>query len=188
LRWKGPVWSDKPDVIIDVKDVDELWDRVLAMNPGWVMQIANLGQGTSLDNGFRLCGADSGIATGNSDEVSRILTRLGALKGTWRIEGGRCHRIGCGENTGVYWCNDNAWSIRTSARALYIRGCHIRDGCCHRPDGSLDGGDPLSGVEAFTDNHPDAANSRVAVGYGSCSDNINTVPLIYGFPGELGIC
>jgi hypothetical protein len=68
------------------------------------MEIAVPGPHTT-EVGVRQCGAFSKFATGNSDEINRILTRLGALKGTWRMEGKRCHRIGCGDNAGMYWCN-----------------------------------------------------------------------------------
>jgi hypothetical protein len=46
----------------------------------------------------------------------------------------------------------------------------------------------MSGVEFFPDDHPEAAHSNVAVGYGNCSDDINTLPISYGFPGKLGVC
>ncbi|KAK4148654.1 hypothetical protein C8A00DRAFT_38775 [Chaetomidium leptoderma] len=187
LRWDGPVWPFPPNVTIYITDVDDLWNKVLHINPEWTLEVADPEE-TLHDYGFRLCGSDSGIATGNSDDVTRILTKLRALKGVWTIEAGRCHRLGCSKNTGVYWCNDNAWNIRTSAKALYLHGSHIRDSCCHRSDGSLYSGDPMSGVEAFPDNHPEAAHSRVSVGYGSCSDHPNVLPLAYAFPGELGVC
>jgi hypothetical protein len=74
------------------------------MNPGWVMEVSISGPGIE-EIGVLQCGAFSKFATGSSDEITRILTRLGALKGTWRMEGKRCHRIGCGENAGMYWCN-----------------------------------------------------------------------------------
>ncbi|KAK4041289.1 hypothetical protein C8A01DRAFT_34700 [Parachaetomium inaequale] len=188
IRWEGPVFAGERDKTLYVTDVGDLWNKVLDMNPQWVAEVADLDE-TNHEFGVpSVCGADSGIATGNSDEVTHILTRLRALKGYWTLGAGRCHRLGCGQNTGVYWCNDNAWGIRTSAKALYLRGSHIRDICCHRRDGSLYSGDPMSGVEAFPDNDPEAAHSRVAVGYGSCVDNNAVLPLVYTFPGKLGAC
>jgi hypothetical protein len=164
-----------------------------------------------------VCGADSGIATGNSDEVTHILTKLRALRGHWTLGAQQCHRIGCAKDTGVYWCNvsyhssldsappgwgdgklqdadlefpeqANAWGIRTSAKALYLHGSHIRDMCCHRKDGGLLSGDPMSGFENFLDTDPEAAHSSIVVGYGSCSDKGDVVPFDYRFPGKLGAC
>jgi hypothetical protein len=82
----------------------------------------------------------------------------------------------------------NEWSIRTTARALYLKGSHIRDDCCHRRDGSLYGGDPIAGIEFFPDDHPEAAHSFVAVGYGTCSEDLNTHILHHPYPGPVGVC
>jgi hypothetical protein len=82
----------------------------------------------------------------------------------------------------------NEWSIRTTARALYLKGNHIRDDCCHRRDGNLYSGDPISGIEFFPDDHPEAARSFVAVGYGNCSEPMTTHILHYPYPGKVGEC
>ena len=185
------------------------------MNPEWAAEAPDLDE-TNHDYGPRLCGAASGIATGNSDEVTHILTKLRALKGYWTLGAKLCHRIGCAKDTGVYWCNvsyhsrqpppqgwgdeklqdtdlgfpeqSNAWGIRTSGKALYLHGSHVRDMCCHRRDGSLYSGDPMSGFEFFPDTDPKAAHSHVTVGYGICSDTGDVTPFVYNFPGKLGAC
>ncbi|KAK3308373.1 uncharacterized protein B0T15DRAFT_550413, partial [Chaetomium strumarium] len=181
------LWRGQPDRTLHVKDVNDLYSQVLALNRDWIADLANPDQ-TLHDYGPRVCGADSGIATGDSEKLSLQLTKLRQLAGSWILDAGTCHRLGCGTNAGVYWCNDNAWNIRASAKSLYLRGSHVRDGCCHRTDGSLFGGDPMSGVEAFPDQHKEAAHSRVAVGYGNCEDPVDVVPLVYSFPGKLGVC
>jgi hypothetical protein len=77
---------------------------VLEMNPEWTQEIAGPKE-TLKDYGRRVCGSDSQVATGVSDEITHILTRLRALKGYWTIEANQCHRLGCGDDSGVYWCN-----------------------------------------------------------------------------------
>lgn len=74
------------------------------MNPGWVITAADP-DATLKDYGPRYCGPESHVATGNSDEISRILSRLRQLGGHWTIEKNQCHRLGCGQDAGVYWCN-----------------------------------------------------------------------------------
>jgi hypothetical protein len=58
--------------------------------------------------------------------------------------------------------------------------------CCRKKDGPYATGDPVSGVEAFADEHKEAAHSRVAVGWGDCNDNPAIVPIVYKFPGSYG--
>jgi hypothetical protein len=77
---------------------------VLEMNPEWTQEVASSTE-TQQDYGRRVCGSDSQVATGVSDEITHILTRVRALKGYWTIEANRCHRLGCGDDSGVYWCN-----------------------------------------------------------------------------------
>ncbi len=44
----------------------------------------------------------------------------------------------------------------------------------------------MSGVEWFPNNHKEAAHSNVAIGFGSCSDPGDIVPIAYTFPGKVG--
>ncbi|KAK3904863.1 hypothetical protein C8A05DRAFT_31334 [Staphylotrichum tortipilum] len=185
LRWIGKVFPDKPEYTLYATDVDDLWNQVLTINKNLVVTVADP-SATMRDYGLKACGSDSTIATGHSMEIERLITRLRQLKGYWTIDASRCHRLGCGPNAGLYWCNDNAWGIMTSTDQLHLRASHIMDGCCRTQAGGFRYGDALSGVEAFPDNHNEAAHSRVAVGWGNCNDHPNAVPIVYKFPGQFG--
>ncbi len=63
---------------------------------------------------------------------------------------------------------------------------HILDRCCHNKGDDYYFGHPVSGVEAFADDHKEAAHSRVAVGWGDCKDTPSVVPIVYKYPGKLG--
>ncbi|SPQ21396.1 2480360d-9ae0-4acd-ae1b-4ec17b5e0e4c [Thermothielavioides terrestris] len=190
LRWDGPVWRDKPDQTLWVNDIDDLWNQVLALNPQWVEMLPDPSE-TMKDYGTRHCGAESNLATGDSSKISELLTKLGSLRGSWSIKEEWCYRLGCSDNAGIYWCNTNKWAIRAEGLRLYTHGVHVRDLCCHRSDGSLYAGDPISGWEMFPDSDNEAAHSYVAIGYGSCSDPRSappSFPLIHGYPGSYGNC
>jgi hypothetical protein len=82
----------------------DLYNQVLALNPKWIADLPKPDE-TLHDYGFRQCGPDSKIATGDSDKIIQQLTRLRQLGGSWILDAGKCHRLGCGANGGVYWCN-----------------------------------------------------------------------------------
>ncbi|KAL2146637.1 hypothetical protein VTI28DRAFT_3136 [Corynascus sepedonium] len=187
IRWEGPVFPSEPYRTLYVADINDLWNKVLDINSDWVAEMPDPDE-TMTNFGPRTCDVESGLATGNSDEVTNLLTQLRALNGHWTLEAKKCHRIGCRGNTGLYWCNDNDWNVRVPAKSLYLHGSHIRDMCCHGSDGSLYSGDPMSGIEDFLDSDRHAAHTRVLVGYGRCSDPANVNPLTYPFPGYFGFC
>ncbi|KAK4246095.1 hypothetical protein C7999DRAFT_42409 [Corynascus novoguineensis] len=104
IRWEGPVFPSETYRTLYVADINDLWNKVLDMNSDWVAEMPDPDE-TMTDFGPRTCGIESGLATGNSDEVTSLLTQLRALNGHWTLEAEKCHRIGCRENTGLYWCN-----------------------------------------------------------------------------------
>ncbi|AEO56650.1 hypothetical protein MYCTH_92683 [Thermothelomyces thermophilus ATCC 42464] len=104
IRWEGPVFPAEPHCTLYVKDVDDFWNKILETNSNWVAEMPDPDE-TMKHFGARTCGADSGLATGNSDEVTSLPTQLRALNGHWTLGAKMCHRIGCRENTGLYWCN-----------------------------------------------------------------------------------
>ncbi|KAL2195183.1 hypothetical protein P885DRAFT_70764 [Corynascus similis CBS 632.67] len=104
IRWEGPVFPSEPYRTLYVADINDLWNKVLDMNSDWVAEMPDPDE-TMTDFGPRTCGAESGLATGNSDEITNLLTQLRALNGHWTLEAKKCHRFGCRGNTGLYWCN-----------------------------------------------------------------------------------
>ncbi|KAL2191582.1 hypothetical protein L209DRAFT_761247 [Thermothelomyces heterothallicus CBS 203.75] len=104
IRWEGPVFPAEPHRTLYVKDVDDLWNKFLETNSNWVAEMPDPDE-TMKHFGARTCDADSGLATGNSDEATSLLTQLPALNEHWTLGANMCHRIGCSESTGLYWCN-----------------------------------------------------------------------------------
>ncbi|KAL2263514.1 hypothetical protein VTK26DRAFT_6415 [Humicola hyalothermophila] len=192
VKWWGPISIKNDWMTLYPADIAELQREINGMTPKEMWKPSKPQDNEwKNDYGPKLCGIDSEIASGNYSIAQSLLTQLRELDGYWTISESRCHRLACGENTGIYWCNDNPHGIRTSARAIFARGMHILDGCCQKKLGTskqLISPRRTSGVEQFPDDHKEAAKSRVVVGYGSCADKSNVDPASYKYPGKLGRC
>ncbi len=79
-------------------------NQILTKNPGWGYAPGST-DGLRHDYTMQACGSDSTIATGDSINISKLITLFRHPKGRWTIGPGRCHRFGCDENAGFYWCN-----------------------------------------------------------------------------------
>ncbi|KAK0619439.1 hypothetical protein B0T14DRAFT_519292 [Immersiella caudata] len=125
--------------------------------------------------------------TGNWYNQKHILELLYGLGGSWPVEASQCLRIGCTESTGLYWCNDNAWGIRTKGWYLHSEAKRVLYQCCKYS--VLQGPDyAVAGMASFPDDSKEASFSRVVLGYADCHDPLDTDPLKYGYPGDEKAC
>lgn len=169
----------------------DIWNQVQSLNPDFDPFVPPPDSVTTLTpnkpEGPLLCGDTLRMATGSFFDARRLMEFLFGLGGSWSIEPSQCIRLGCTANTGLYWCNDNAWQIATLGMELYWELDRVLGLCCKfsQQKGPFNA---LGGVASFPDSHSQAAFSRVVLGYADCHDPVDTEPLDYHYPGDDQAC
>ncbi|KAK3994834.1 hypothetical protein QBC44DRAFT_367354 [Cladorrhinum sp. PSN332] len=116
----------------------------------------------------------------NPAVIKRYLEMLVAIGGLWEIHGRGCHRLGCQENSAIWWCSrvDPAlfpW-IGANANDIYDMARRVMNTCWNDTSG---GGLYMNGYQYFAANHPRAAGTRVFLGYANCADSVTRHPHDY---------
>ncbi|KAL2128442.1 hypothetical protein VTI74DRAFT_9195 [Chaetomium olivicolor] len=177
IRWEGYIFRDGKLHELYVTDIKDLWSKVLEQNHSFTAGITldELGE----PSGSRTCGSNTALAVGRRGQAIPIMTMLDQLGGYWTLDAKRCYRLGCNQNTGLYWCNQNDRNIRTTAQSLLLRARNIHSNCC--PGGDTGG---LNGMEWYPNDHREAAHSYVSIAYANCDGtHTNALPWAVQDPG-----
>ncbi|KAK0735320.1 hypothetical protein B0T21DRAFT_348828 [Apiosordaria backusii] len=101
----------------------------------------------------------------NREVLEEYVEMIGRFNGSWWIKPEACHRLGCRQNTGIWWCNDNAEDGDTATVGsldLIQMSFRVLDSC-------VKNGFP--GWQYFAGDHPRGARTKIVMSYANCDDS-----------------
>ncbi|KAK4198900.1 hypothetical protein QBC40DRAFT_349877 [Triangularia verruculosa] len=120
----------------------------------------------------------------NAEVLEEYLRILGKFNGKWTIDPNQCHRLGCRQNTALWWCNSNpdeahhGVAATTTTLDLLKKASSLLDHCVRN------GGH--SGWIWWPKGDTHAYNTRIVMSYANCDDSPFKSPFDYEDQQESG--
>ncbi|KAK0654002.1 hypothetical protein QBC41DRAFT_377703 [Cercophora samala] len=192
IKWTGVITPGQPKTSL-FGTIDEIYERILAINPNYVAQpldesdLALLATPWNSPETSKLAARQRSryldnipnprcrvMATGNSRSLSYQIEQLEYIGGICEAPKDACRRVGCKSTTAGYLCGENGSPAVVACTDVSRRMDKIKRGCCSV---IFDiGGKPVSGNIKH-------ANYSVWAGYGNCNHGIDSSPSKYPYPG-----
>ncbi|KAK0662477.1 hypothetical protein QBC41DRAFT_307118 [Cercophora samala] len=110
----------------------------------------------------------------HSPVLEEYLEMFGKFNGSWSIPPAQCHRLGCRQNTALWWCNHNLADGPTATTTTLdlLQLSNILMNNCVKNGG-------WSGYIDFPKDDQHAARTRVIMSYANCDDSPSKSPFDY---------